>query len=144
MRPLPPEFWTEAHGAATHFPIALTLAALLCDAAATALWFRPAGPGLRSAGLYAAAGAAAGTVPAVASGLFLSRGELLGAGALRWHHLFAWPAFALIAAAGLWRCLTHGRLGRRGHGAGVAAWAAAAVLVSAAGYWGGQLLQAFP
>lgn len=132
------------HGATTHFPIALTLAALLCDAAAVALWHRPAGRGLRSAGLYAAALAAAGTVPAVASGLFLTRGELLGAGALRWHHLFVWPAFALIVTAGLWRGLSHRRLSRRGQAAGVAAWAAAASLVAAAGYWGGQLLQAFP
>ncbi|HVW19948.1 MAG TPA: DUF2231 domain-containing protein [Opitutaceae bacterium] len=132
------------HGASTHFPIALTLVALLCDGAAVCLWHRPARRGLRSAGLAAAAIAAAGTVPAVASGLWLTRGDLLGAGALRWHHLFAWPAFGLIVAAATWRGLAHRQLSRRAQAAGVAAWAAAALLVSAAGYWGGQLLQAFP
>jgi hypothetical protein len=44
--------------------------------------------------------AALGTVPAVLSGLIMTRGVVMGHGLLRLHHLFVWPAFALIVALG--------------------------------------------
>ncbi len=139
-----PDFWADVHGGATHFPIALTLGALLCDAAGVCLWHRPSGERLRHAGRYAIFLGALGTLPAVASGLALARGETLGAGALRWHHFFAWPAFILIVGAALWRGLAEGGLTRRGYACYTGAVLAAAALVAAAGYWGGELLKAFP
>lgn len=63
---------------------------------------------------------------------------------LRWHHLFAWPTFALVLAAASWRVLVGKDLTRRAHRAYVALLAVAAILVSCTGYWGGELLKAFP
>lgn len=138
------DFWADVHGGATHFPIALAAAALGCDAAAVWLWHRPAGPRLRAAGYHAVLLGALGTAPAVASGLVLSRGRVLGEDALRWHHFFVWPAFALLVGAGAWRALAEERLARRAYAGYVAVLAAAAGLMLAAGYWGGELMKAFP
>ena len=44
-----------------------------------------------------------GSVPAVVSGLLMTKGSLLGHGALRMHHLFVWPAFALLVGLAVWR-----------------------------------------
>jgi uncharacterized membrane protein len=136
--------WAQVHGAAVHFPIAMIAAAVFCDAIAVFLWHHPAGAQWRTAGAFAVIAAALGTVPAVLSGLFLTRGSVLGSGALRWHHLFVWPAFGLIVAGAVWRSLTRSSLSRRACAGYVATLCIAAALISAAGYWGGELLQAFP
>jgi uncharacterized membrane protein len=138
------ELWTDVHGGATHFPIALAVGAFCCEAAGLWFWSRPAGARLRSAGAYAVWTAALGSLAAVVSGLLLARGEMRGAGALRWHHRFAWPAFVLLVGAASWRALVHEAPSRRVQGAYVALLGAAAALVLGAGYWGGELLKAFP
>ena len=53
---------------------------------------------LHAAGYWTMIGSALGSVPAVFSGLLMTKGSVLGHGALRMHHLFVWPAFALIIA----------------------------------------------
>jgi uncharacterized membrane protein len=127
------------HGAAVHFPIALVLGSGALDGVAL---LAPAAsrPGLHAAGHWTMVLAAVGTLPAVASGLVLTHGVLLGHDALRLHHFFVWPAFALIEAIAAWRLV--GRDGSSGRPAG-AYWVAvvvAAVLVLAAGFTGGKLL----
>jgi uncharacterized membrane protein len=139
-----PDFWVDVHGGTTHFPIAMIMAALAFDAAAVCLWHRPAGDRFRAAGFYAVAIAAAGTVPAVVSGLMLTRGVVMGSAELRWHHLFVWPAFGLIIASAVWRGLIREQLTRRACARYLGVVGTAAALMSAAGYWGGEMLKAFP
>ncbi|MEO6994908.1 MAG: DUF2231 domain-containing protein [Lacunisphaera sp.] len=133
-------FWTKLHGAATHFPIALTLCSGVFDGAGFALANRPIGRDLNAAGYWAMILGALGSVPAVISGLIMTKGVVLGHGVVRMHHLFAWPGFALLVALATWRVML-GRQATRstfiGYLAGVVV---AAGLVSAAGYWGGEML----
>jgi uncharacterized membrane protein len=138
------EFWTDLHGGVVHFPIALSVMAAACEGAAALFWDRPVGARLRDAGGWALAAAGLGTLPAAASGLMLSRGDLLGSGALRWHHAFAWPLVALLVGAAVWRILVRRSLTRRSHAAYAAVLGAAALVACAAGYWGGELLKAYP
>ena len=132
------ENWAKMHGATVHFPIAL----ILCSGALDALGFFFPVPairrGLHAAGYWTMMLGAAGTVPAVVSGLVMSRGVMLGHDTLRLHHLFAWPSFALIVGLATWRVLAGGttRQVPAGYLSGVGF---AAVLVMAAGYWGGEL-----
>jgi uncharacterized membrane protein len=132
--------WAKAHGATTHFPLALALCSGGFDGAGFALAGRPIVRDLHAAGYWTMLGAALGSGPAVFSGLLMTRGSLLGHGALRMHHLFVWPAFALLVALATWR----GRMGRRatrpvfaGYLIGVSI---AAGLMLTAGYWGGEML----
>lgn len=131
------------HGAAVHFPIALVLCSGALDGAAL---LAPAGarPGLHAAGHWTVALAALGALPAVASGLLLTHGVLLGHDALRLHHLFVWPAFALIEAVAAWRLRAGGAASTRPPAGYLAAVGAAIVLVAAAGFTGGKLLLAAP
>src|SRR5580700_790457 len=103
-----PTIWAKAHGATTHFPMALALCSAAFDAAGFALVRKPIGNDLRAAGYWTMIFGAMGTVPAVLSGLLMTKGRVLGHDALRLHHLFVWPAFALLVALGTWR-LVQGR-----------------------------------
>lgn len=132
--------WAKAHGAATHFPFALALAAFGCDAVALALGSRAAARDFAAAGYWAILGAAVAGIGAVASGLVMTRGVLFGHGALRLHHLFAWPAFVGLIAVATWRCIVGIDLPRAVRAIYVAAAGTAAALVSAAAYWGGELI----
>jgi len=135
--------WAKVHGATTHFPIALSLFAAACDLVGFFGWSRSPFRAIREVAAYAIAAAAVGTIPAVVSGLLLTRGEMWGEGALRWHHRFVWPAFALIIAAAVWRMRTRRDLTRPMLAAYLLVAVAGSGLVSAAGYWGGELLQRF-
>jgi uncharacterized membrane protein len=139
-----PNFWVDMHGATTHFPIAMIFTACLCDAAALCVWQKPAAGSLRTAGKYAAIIAAFGSLPAVVSGLAMTHGDMLGHDALRWHHIFVWPAFALMIGAAVWRSLVREQISRRGYAGYVGVVCALAGLIAATGYWGGELLKAFP
>jgi uncharacterized membrane protein len=138
-----PDTWAKVHGAATHFPVALSLFATACDLAAWLGWDRTPARTFRDVGMYAMAAAAISAVPAVITGLLLTRGEAWGEGALRWHHRFVWPAFALIIAAAVWRTRMRRDLTRSALAAYLLAAATVSGLISAAGYWGGELLQRF-
>ena len=56
--------------------------------------------------------------------------------------LIAWPAFGVLVALATWRSLAGPRPSRRAMGAYLGCAVLAAGLVSAAGYWGGELLVA--
>ena len=133
--------WVKAHGATTHFPLALALCSVACDAASCVFGRRPLGTELRAAGYWTMILGALGTVPAVLSGLLLTKGTLLGHDALRLHHLFVWPAFALLVALGAWRAL-QGRVAtpQRVFAGYLLLAVVAAGLVATAAYWGGELL----
>ncbi|SDT91127.1 Predicted membrane protein [Verrucomicrobium sp. GAS474] len=132
---LDPLLWPKLHGASAHFPIALTLVAAVCEGVALRLAEGPRREGLRATGFYCIVAAALGTVPAVLSGLVMTHGETMGHDLLRWHHLFVWPSFALIVGLAVWRF--KGETGERLY---IAVLMAAAVLISLAGYWGGEMI----
>src|SRR5580658_7429951 len=129
--------WAKMHGATVHFPIALVLCSWALDGSALLFSGLAIRRGLHSAGYWTLIVGAAGTVPAVVSGLVMTRGVMLGHDALRLHHLFAWPAFALIVGLAAWRSFAPEFAARREIAAYLAVAGFAGVLVSAAGYWGG-------
>jgi uncharacterized membrane protein len=135
-------FWAKAHGAATHFPLALALSSVAFDAAGFALARRPVGLTLRAAGYCSMILGALGTVPAVLSGLLMTKGSLWGHGNLRLHHLFVWPAFALLIALGTWRVRQGREMGRRAFAGYLLLAAVAAGLMTTAAYWGGEMMMA--
>ena len=135
--------WAKVHGASTHFPLALALGSAAFDAAGCALAGRPVARDLRAAGYWTLLLGALGSLSAVASGLLMTRGEVLGHGALRMHHLFVWPAFALLVALATWRVGRGGWQPERRIPAGyLLAVGVDAGLMLAAGYWGGEMLLA--
>ena len=140
-----PALWAKMHGATTHFPIAMIFGACLCDTIALCFWHKPVAGALRTTGKYAAIIAALGSIPAVISGLVMTHGDMLGHDApLRWHHIFVWPAFALMVAVAVWRGLTSEQVSRRGYAGYVGVICLLTALIAITGYWGGELLQTFP
>jgi uncharacterized membrane protein len=137
-----PAIWAKAHGATTHFPLALALCSVACDGAGLVLASRPIGSDLRAAGYWTMILGAIGTVPAVLSGLLMTKGSVLGHGALRLHHVFVWPAFGLLVALGTWRALQGRDVNQRSLAGYLALAAVAAGLMSAAAYWGGEMMLA--
>ena len=135
-----PAIWPRVHGAAVHFPLALALGSGALDAAAFALGPRPVARDLHAAGHWMMVGGALGSVPAVVSGLLMTRGSLLGHGALRLHHLFVWPAFALLVGLATWRVCTGQCAPRRAFAIYLVGTAIAAALMTVAGYWGGEMM----
>jgi uncharacterized membrane protein len=134
------QIWAKMHGASVHFPIAMVLCSALLDIAGNLF----AKPGVRerlqAAGYWTMLIGAVGTVPAVVSGLVMSRGTLLGHDQLRLHHLFAWPAFGLIVGTATWRALARWTDSKPLPLPYLAVAGASAGLVMAAGYWGGEML----
>jgi len=139
--PMPADFWAKLHGASTHFPIAMIFGACAFDGLAVLAWGKPLARNASVAGKYTILIGALGGLLAVVSGLTLTKGELWGGGALRWHHRFVWPAFALMVAAAVWRVSVGDRLTRRSYIAYLMVEIVLTGLVAAAGYWGGELLQ---
>ncbi|HLQ38564.1 MAG TPA: DUF2231 domain-containing protein [Planctomycetota bacterium] len=137
-----PVLWAKVHGAMTHFPIALTSCSFALDGAGLCLGARAGAWGLHAAGACTMVLGALGSAAAVASGLMLTKGDVVGHGALRYHHLFVWPAFGLIVALGTWRLCIRSRATRRMLACYLAVAVAATTMVLAAGFWGGELLLA--
>jgi uncharacterized membrane protein len=135
-----PTLWAKAHGATTHFPLALVLCSGALDAAGFVLAGRPMVRDLHAGGYWTMLLGALGTMPAVFSGLLMTKGSVLGHGALRMHHLFVWPAFALIIGLATWRLLVGRRATRSMFAGYLMGVGFAAGLVLAAGYWGGELM----
>ncbi|MFA6959623.1 MAG: DUF2231 domain-containing protein [Opitutaceae bacterium] len=136
--------WAQAHGALVHFPVALSFFALFCETGALIRWHRPVGESLRVAGGFALLVGAAGSCGAVVSGLVLTRGELFGHGELRLHHVFGWPAFALLIALAVWRISLRQRPSRTGQLAYLLPLLLLGVLMAATAHWGGRLALAYP
>jgi uncharacterized membrane protein len=133
-------FWAKAHGAATHFPLALVVCSAVCDFAGVAGGERPFARDLTAVGFWTMLLGALGSIPAVVSGLMMSKGIILGHGALRLHHWFVWPAFTLVIALATWRTLMRGAMTRRAFTAYLCGVGIASGLMLAAGYWGGELM----
>ena len=130
------------HGASVHFPIALTLCAAALEAGALLFASRAWARDLDAAGRLTVALAALGSLPAVASGLWLTRGDAVGHGLLRLHHGCVWPAFELLVAIATWRSI----VGRRATHTALAVYACGLFvcgsLLAAAGFFGGEILLA--
>jgi uncharacterized membrane protein len=136
-------FWAKMHGGATHFPIALVMASTLFDMAGLVFPDNPGKTrraGFHSAGFYTIVLGAFGAFGAVGSGLVLSQGQLFGHGNLGRHHVFLWPAFGLLISLAVWRLAVRDRGSARGFKIYLAGSMLTAVLMAAAGYWGGELL----
>lgn len=132
------EFWRHLHGASTHFPIALTCAALLVEGAG--LLPRGVAVGeVRRQSLWLLGLAAAGALAAVVSGLVRTKGMLAGSGATWSHQAVVWPGFALLLVLAVWRWRAGPEPGRRALGAFVACLALNAALFGAAGFFGHAL-----
>jgi uncharacterized membrane protein len=136
-----PSIWPKMHGASVHFPVALAMAAALFDGLGY-IWpeSSPRKTQLHSAGYFTIILGALGTFPAVLSGLFMTKGNVMGHDALLFHHLFVWPAFALLVALGVWRALVGDKVSFRGFTAYLAVLFLTAGLMGGAGYWGGELI----
>lgn len=130
--------WMQLHGGATHFPIAFIFGATLFELLAffcsarerefqiAAYWF------LILAGL--------GSFVAMFSGLLSSNWNPCGKGLLLRHHLFVWPAFALIVGLMSWRVAVVDSPSRCASVIYLSVMATACALVVAAGFSGGELL----
>ncbi len=136
-----PSLWPKLHGASTHFPMALGMVAALFEGLGF-FWAAssPRKAQLLGAGYFTIILAALGTFPAVLSGLLMTRGETMGHGALLFHHLFVWPAFAGLVGLGTWRLVVGERASRRGFIAYLVVLYLTAGLMAGAGYWGGELI----
>jgi uncharacterized membrane protein len=132
--------WSRLHGGATHFPIALIFAAALFDGLGFFLHEHQKRRQFRAVGYWLAILGALSSFGAVFSGLLLSNWKIGGSGLLLRHHLFVWPAFALIVALGTWRSLVGQQTSRRAFGMYLAAMIAGCALISVAGFFGGELL----
>jgi uncharacterized membrane protein len=135
-----PIFWARMHGGATHFPIALIMVSIVCDHAG--FWWRDEirCREFRAVGFYSLLIAAAASPFAVLSGIALSKGKLLGSGALLLHHLFIWPAFGLLAGLAAWRLVVRERASRRVIGCYLILVTIAAAAMMGGGYWGGEMI----
>jgi len=136
-----PTLWPKLHGASTHFPVALAMAAALFDGLG-ALCPRSSQhkARLHAAGYFTIILGALGTFPAVLSGLLMTKGRVLGHDAELFHHLFVWPSFSLLVGLGVWRALTGDKATPRGFAIYLAVLFLTAGLMAGAGYWGGELL----
>jgi len=132
--------WVKAHGAMTHFPIALVLVSAAFDALGFAFAGRPQARDFHAAGYWTMVIGALGSVGAVFSGLLMTKGSVLGHDALRCHHLFVWPAFALVVALATWRALVGRRMTRPMLAGYLVAMVMTSGLMLGAGYWGGELM----
>jgi uncharacterized membrane protein len=137
------QIWLKMHGGTTHFPIALMMASLLFDLGGE--WVpenkdKSRRASLRAAGYYALMLGALGSFGAVFSGLMISHWQLRGVGNLARHHLYLWPAFALLVGLAVWRLLAGDSASRRAFKFYLGVSFVAAILCGAAGYWGGELV----
>ena len=134
-------FWSRLHGGMTHFPIALILAAFLFDALSFLLHHpSPKQRDFSVTGYWLTVLGALGSLAAVFSGLALSKWKIGGTGLLLRHHLFVWPAFALIIGLATWRFLIRNQPTPRGFAIYLSVMAIACGLIGTAGFFGGEIL----
>jgi uncharacterized membrane protein len=133
-------YGARMHGGATHFPFALLMVSVAFDHAG--FWWRsePRRRELHAVGFYSLLLAAAASPFAVLSGLALSKGTIMGTGALRLHHLFIWPAFSLLIGLAVWRLVVREHASSRASGYYLVLATIAAAAMMGAGYWGGEMI----
>jgi uncharacterized membrane protein len=136
-----PTLWPKLHGASTHFPVAMAMAAALFDGLGF-IWpeSSPRKAQLRAAGYFTIILGALGTFPAVLSGLLMTKGEMMGHDALLFHHLFVWPAFAGLVGLAVWRVMMDDHASSRSFRVYLIMLFVTAGLMAGAGYWGGELI----
>jgi mono/diheme cytochrome c family protein len=132
--------WQKIHGGSTHFPIVLLMASVVFDLVARRSRDEALRRGLHAAGLGSAVVGMLGGIGAVAVGLIMTRGRVLGGGFEKLHHLFVWPAVVLAALLVGWRLWRSGRIPERGFGIYLAGMSVASALMVGAGYSGGEML----
>jgi len=128
------------HGGSTHFPIALVITSMLFDVLGYVWPVQTRRREFHAVGFYLIVGAALTSFGAVLSGLVISKWVVVGTGLTAKHHLFVWPAFALMIALAVWRLITGYEASRRGFAIYLAAMVLTSVLIATAGYWGGEML----
>src|SRR5205085_1657890 len=134
-------FWSRLHGGATHFPIALIFATAFFDAIGFVV--RRSEDRRREFSTIAywlALFGALSSFGAVFSGLALSNWTFGGTGAVLRHHLFVWPAFALLIGLGTWRSLVRPDVSGRPFVIYFAGMIVGCSLIAVAGYFGGEML----
>jgi hypothetical protein len=94
----------------------------------------------RFSGYFTLLLAALGAVPAVISGLMLTKWDALGSGVTLPHHYFVWPSFGLLIALVVWRSIVRHRTSRIGFSIYLIAILTTAMLISIAGFWGGEMV----
>lgn len=134
------KFWADMHGGSTHFPVALMIASVIFDLIGYGLNRQPHSRDLHLTAFYTLLLGALASFLAVLSGLIISRWQVFGGGTLAKHHLFVWPAFALIVGLAVWRLVVRQQASRRAYAVYLAASVVTAALMAAAGYWGGEML----
>ena len=132
--------WEMMHGGSTHLPIALMLMSAVFDGLGCVVRSDRMREQFHSAGLFTLIAGTLGAFPAVLSGLVLARWEIGGTGALFWHHVFIWPSFTLLVGLSVWRVIVRGKRSKASLFVYLAFAFLAALLVSAAGFWGGEIL----
>ncbi len=131
-------YWVQLHGGATHFPIAFIFGATLFEVLA---FFRSARQReFQIAGYWFLILGGLGSFIAVFSGLLASQWNPCGKGLLLQHHLFVWPAFALIVGLTTWRVAVVDLPSGRAAVIYLSVMVAACALIGAAGFSGGELL----
>ncbi len=133
-------FWARLHGGTTHFPIALIFGAALFDTLSFLCPRSRRGRDFRIIGFWLVTLGALGSFGAVFSGLALSKWQIGGTGQLFRHHLFVWPAFALIVGLATWRVLVGYNPSRRAFQFYIGTILISCVVIGAAGCFGGELL----
>ena len=131
-------FWARLHGAATHFPIAFIFGAGLFDA--LGFFCSSKQHEFRIASYWLLVLSSIGSFGAMFSGLAASKWNACGRGLLLQHHLFVWPAFALIVGLTSWRVALGDSPSKRAFAIYLSIIAITCVLVGAAGFTGGELL----
>ena len=132
--------WQKIHGGSTHFPIVLLMASVVFDFFAWRSRDEALRRGLHAAGLGSAVVGMLGGIGAVAVGLIMTRGRVVGGGSERLHHLFVWPAVIVAALFVGWRLLRSGRIPERGLAIYLAGMSVVSALMVGAGYSGGEML----
>jgi uncharacterized membrane protein len=133
-------FWDRVHGGSTHLPIALALTSALLDGVGSIV---PSGrfrERFRFFGYFTLSLAAFGAVPAVISGLILTKWDAVGSGVILLHHYFVWPSLGLLIALVVWRSIVRHRSSRIGFSIYLIAILTTAMLISIAGFWGGEMV----
>ena len=133
-------FWDRVHGGSTHLPIALALTSALFDVAGSIVPPGRIRESCRFSGYFALLLVALGAVPAVVSGLVLTKWDAVGSGITLLHHYFIWPSFGLLIALTAWRSIVRHRSSRIGFSIYLVAILTTAVLISIAGFWGGEMV----